>query len=115
MSCYVLFDLDFKLLSLCEFVFADLCKQLCLTKPIHCQDHTSVIRYQRVLINNSSSNNTSFSEWSKIKHGVPQGSILSPLFFLTYINHLLNITADPSKQILSADDTSIIITNSLKI
>jgi len=72
-------------------------------------------RYQRVLTNNSSSNNTTFSEWGKIKHDVPQGSILRPSFFLTYINHLLNITADPSKTILFADDTSIIITNSLKI
>ena len=28
-------------------------------------------RYQRVLINNSFSNNTAFSEWVKIKHSVP--------------------------------------------
>jgi len=28
-------------------------------------------RYQRVLINNSSSNTTTFSEWGKIKPGVP--------------------------------------------
>ena len=68
-------------------------------------------RYQRVLINNSSSNNTTFSEWGKIKHGVPQGSILGPLFFLISINHLLNIIAEPLKLILLADDTSIIITN----
>ena len=80
-------------------------------KPMHCYDHTSVIRYQRVLINNSSSNTTTFSEWGKIKHGVPQGSILGPLFFLLYINDLLNIIADPSKPILFADDTSIIIIN----
>jgi hypothetical protein len=32
-------------------------------------------------------------------------------FFLIYINDLLDITVDPSKPILFADDTSIIITN----
>jgi hypothetical protein len=68
-------------------------------------------RYQRVLINNSSSNTTTFSEWGKIKHGVPQGSVLGPLFFLIYINDLPNIISVPSKPILFADDTSIIITN----
>jgi len=68
-------------------------------------------RYQRVLINNSSSNTTTFSEWGKIKHGVPQGSIHGPLFFLIYTNNLPNIIADPSKPILFADDTSIIISN----
>jgi len=63
-------------------------------------------RYQTVLLKNSSSNNTSFSEWGKIKHGVPQGSILRPLFFLIYINDLPNIIMIPF-----ADDTSKIITN----
>jgi len=60
---------------------------------------------------NSSSNNTTFSECGKIKHGVPQGSILGPLFFLIYINDLPNITADLLKPVVFADDTSIIITN----
>ena len=65
----------------------------------------------RVLINNSSSNTTTFSDWGKIRHSVPQGSILGPLFFLIYINDLPNITADLSKPILFPDDTSVIITN----
>jgi hypothetical protein len=67
--------------------------------------------YQRVLINNSSSNNITFSEWGKIKHSVLQGSILGPLFFLIYKNNLPNTIADPSKPILFAGDTSIIIIN----
>ena len=68
-------------------------------------------RYQRILTDNIFSNNTTFSEWGKIKHGVLQRSVLGPLFFLLYINDLLNITADLSKLVLFADDTSIIIAN----
>jgi len=68
-------------------------------------------RYQRVLINNGFSNNTTFSEWGKIKYTVPQGSILGPLFFLLYINDLPNIIADPLKPVIFADDTSVIIAN----
>jgi hypothetical protein len=64
-----------------------------------------------VLINNSCSHKTTYSKWGIIKHGVLQVSILGPFFFLIYINYLLTVTADPSKTVLFAEDTGIIITN----
>ena len=57
-------------------------------------------RVQRTISNNI------FSELDTIKCGVPQGSILGPLFFLVYINDLKNILIDCKYQIY-AEDTVI--------
>ena len=56
-------------------------------------------RKQRVLLNGKS------SQWASISAGVPQGSVLGPLFFLVYINDLVeNVDSDVK---MFADDTSL--------
>ena len=62
-------------------------------------------RKQRVVINDFE------SEWGLIEAGVPQGSVLGPIFFLIYINDLENGIISNVK--FFADDTSLfsIVTN----
>jgi hypothetical protein len=58
-------------------------------------------RKQRVVINGCC------SDWRNVCAGVPQGSILGPLFFIIYIN---DIVADINSSIkLFADDTNLYI------
>jgi hypothetical protein len=64
-------------------------------------------RYQRVVLHNNG--DKCCSEWKEIHYGVPQGSVLGPIFFLLYINDLPKLICDLSKPIPFADDTSIII------
>ena len=56
-------------------------------------------RYQRVVLNAQA------SSWADVKAGVPQGSILGPLFFLIYINDLSENLKSTVK--LFAEETSI--------
>ena len=66
-------------------------------------------RYQKVTLNNNTNNNSS-SKWEMIKNGLPQGSILGPLFFLLYINDLPQIITKNNSMVLFTDDTSLLIT-----
>ena len=56
-------------------------------------------RRQRVVLNGKT------SVWSYLLEGVLQGSILGPLFFLVYINDLVDDISSDAK--LFADDTSL--------
>ena len=56
-------------------------------------------RRQRVIYNGQA------SEWTFVKAGVPQGSILGPLLFLIYINDIVNELSASVR--LFADDTSL--------
>jgi hypothetical protein len=67
--------------------------------------------FQRVTLDNMTNYNNS-SKWEVLKCGVPQGSILGPLFFLICINDLPTIVNKENNMVLFADDTSIIMTDS---
>jgi hypothetical protein len=67
-------------------------------------------RYQRVVLKDKFSSNLT-SEWERVRHGVPLGSVLGPLLFLTYINDLPRTINNLANSVLFADDTSIIISN----
>jgi len=69
-------------------------------------------RHQSVLITNSIFNSNTVSKWTKIKCGVPQGSILGPLLFILYIKNLPKAVKHKALPILFADDITNLITSS---
>jgi hypothetical protein len=67
-------------------------------------------RYHRVIITNKSKRY--YSKWEPIRHGIPQGSILGPVFFILCINDFPKTIAGLANPVLFADDTSMIISKS---
>jgi hypothetical protein len=65
-------------------------------------------RYCRTAISNGSENGNKVLHWAKVRHGVPQGSVLGTLLFLLFINDLPKIINKTSTPIIFADDTSIL-------
>lgn len=51
-----------------------------------------------------------FSDEQRVSYGVPQGSVLGPVLFLTYLNALCDLSLDGGNVISFADDTLLIFT-----
>jgi hypothetical protein len=67
-------------------------------------------RHHRLIITNKSKRY--YSKWEPIRFGIPQGSILGPLFFILYINDLPKTIVGLANPVLFADNTSMIISKS---
>ena len=62
-------------------------------------------RKQRVIVNDP------VSEWLETNQGVPQGTVLRPLFFLLYVNDKQNVIDKDCAIAQYADDTMLFISD----
>ena len=69
-------------------------------------------RYCRTAICNDSDNRYKVSCWAKVRHGVPQCSVLGLLLFLLHINELPKEINKISAPTIFVDDTSILLAHS---
>ena len=78
---------------------------------------SGLLRWLRAFLQNRQAKvrfNNTMSRSKIMKQGLPQGSVLSPLLFLYYINNLANILPTDNLNALFADDVSILATNHVK-
>ena len=51
------------------------------------------------------------SEWIELKQGVLQGTVIVPLFFILYVNHLPELMSETAHILQYADDCLILFSN----